>query len=161
MEAIIGILTISDTRDSTTDSSGPEAEKALRAFGFTRFRLGICKDEVSQIRAALLAMSKDCNAVFTTGGTGFSARDVTPEATLGVLDRRADGLPELMRLKGLEHTPFSHLSRGVAGAIGATLVVNLPGSPKAARQGIEAIGHLVEPILSNLGGEGCPAGDLV
>ncbi len=147
MDTLIGILTVSDTRTDATDESGPEAERALRALGYSNFERKICEDDQRHIHLALRGMADRCAAVFTTGGTGFSKRDVTPEATLMLLDRRADNLSELMRLKGLEHTPKSYLSRGVAGMIGETLVVNLPGSPKGARQGIEAIGHLIPLIL--------------
>jgi molybdenum cofactor synthesis domain-containing protein len=114
------------------------------------------RDEIDEIRGAILDLCGSCAAVFTTGGTGFSPRDVTPEATLPLIERRADSLAELMRLRGLEHTPFSHLSRGICGVHGSTLVVNLPGSPKGAAQGIEALAPLLPAILSALGGEGCP-----
>lgn len=154
--AKIGIVTVSDTRTSETDMSGPEVEAALRVLGFADFEYRYSPDEVESIREAILALSDVCVAVFTTGGTGFSPRDVTPEATSSVLDRRADNLSELMRLRGLDHTPYSHLSRGVCGVVGSALVINLPGSPQGARQGVEAIRHLLDPILKSLGGEGCP-----
>ena len=130
--------------------------EALRTLGYSMFSTDIVPDEVEPIRASILRMIPLCDAVFTTGGTGFSPRDITPEATLPLLDRLADNLSELIRFKGLEKTPLSHLSRGVAGINGSTLVVNLPGSPKGAREGIEAIASLLEPILSALGGVGCP-----
>jgi len=154
----IGIVTISDTRSFDDDLSGPGVVEALRALGYTDFTTVIVADDESQIKHAIRIMCEECAAIFTTGGTGFSQRDVTPEATAAILDRRADNLSELIRLKGLEHTPYSHMSRGVSGVIGTTLVVNLPGSPKGARQGVEAIGLLLEPILSNLRGDGCPVG---
>lgn len=154
----IGIVTISDTRSFDDDLSGPAVAEALRALGYEEFTTMIVADDEAQIKHAIRLMCEECAAIFTTGGTGFSQRDVTPEATAALLDRRADNLSELIRLKGLEHTPFSHMSRGVSGVIGTTLVVNLPGSPKGARQGVEAIGLLLEPILSNLRGDGCPVG---
>ncbi len=154
----IGVVTVSDTRSFDDDLSGPAVVLALQGLGFDDFHTQIVADDEAQIKHALRHMCDDCAAIFTTGGTGFSAGDVTPEATAAILDRRADNLSELIRAKGLEHTPFSYLSRGVSGMIGTTLVVNLPGSPKGARQGIEAIGHLLEPILSNLRGDGCPVG---
>ena len=144
------MLTVSDTRNEATDKSGPEAEAALRALGFQSIERKLCRDEITEIQASLKDLATRCKAVFTTGGTGFSPRDVTPEATLPLLDRRADNLSELMRLKGLEHTPFSYLSRGVAGVMETTLIVNLPGSPAGARQGIEAIGQLLPLILEGL-----------
>jgi len=141
------VITVSDTRSPETDVSGPAAVAALRAIGYEEFETRLVRDEIPEIQEAIRELCQSCAAVFTTGGTGFSPRDVTPEATAPLVDRRADNLCELMRLRGLEHTPFSHLSRGIAGIRGSVLVVNLPGSPKGARQGIEAIGHLIGPIL--------------
>lgn len=154
----IGVITISDTRSFDDDLSGPAVVEALRGLGFSDFETIIVTDDATQIKHAIRQLTLSCAAVFTTGGTGFSPRDITPEATASLLDRRADNLSELIRLKGLDHTPFSHLSRGVAGVVDSSLVVNLPGSPHGARQGVEAIGHLIEPIVSNLRGEGCPIG---
>lgn len=113
------------------------------------------RDEVVEIQSAILSLASICQLVFTTGGTGFSPRDVTPEATAPLLERRADNLVELMRYRGLKHTPLSHLSRGVAGVVRGTLVVNLPGSPKGAREGIEALAPLLKPILESMFGDGC------
>lgn len=158
MAARIGILTISDTRTVDSDLSGPAVMEALQALGFAEFESALCADELSEIQAAIQRLARRDQAVFTTGGTGFAPRDVTPEATAPLLQRRADNLSELIRLAGREKTPYSHLSRGVAGMIGQTLVVNLPGSPKGAREGIEAIGHLLGPIFSSLAGDGCPVG---
>ncbi len=156
MAARIGILTVSDTRTLDDDLSGPAVEGALRASGFSDFERRIVRDEVAEIQEAILSLAEACQAVFTTGGTGFTPRDVTPEATAEILTRQADCIAELIRLKGLEHTLFSYLSRGVAGIVGSTLVVNLPGSPAGARQGVIAVTHLINPILSALGGDGCP-----
>ncbi len=146
----IGVVTISDTRSWEDDRSGPAAVEALRALGYGHFELRLVRDEVEEIQAAILDLCSLSHAIFTTGGTGFSPRDVTPEATAPLLDRRADSLSELMRLRGLEQTPLSHLSRGVAGVRGHTLIVNLPGSPAGARQGIEALAPLIGPILEAL-----------
>jgi len=156
--ARIGVITVSDTRDASSDFSGPAVVEALSTLGYREVETRLVRDEIPEIQAAIRAMAGECRAVFTTGGTGFTPRDVTPEATTPLIDRWAHSLVELMRLRGLEQTPFSHLSRGIAGIHGSTLVVNLPGSPKGARQGIEAIGHLLPPILSALEGEGCPVG---
>lgn len=158
MEARIGILTVSDTRSSgeNEDLSGPAVAKALAEAGFFNFSAAIVADEIGAIQSAIKDLATDCAAVLTTGGTGFAERDVTPEATAAMLDRRADNVSELIRLKGAEKTPLSYLSRGVAGVYGQTLVVNLPGSPKGATEAVQAIAPLLEHILLALSGEGCP-----
>lgn len=159
MAARIGIITVSDTRSARDDQSGPMARQTLAEFGFQDFESRIVPDEVEQIQAAILDLCETCHGVFTTGGTGFAPRDVTPEATAPLLEKRADSLCELMRLRGMGQTQFSHLSRGIAGVCRGALVVNLPGSPKAVLQGIRAIGHLIEPILLNLHEGHCPANE--
>ena len=157
MEENIGVLTVSDSRTLETDASGPAVIDALKQLGFEHFVRDIVPDDIDLIQRALTAMALDCRAIFTTGGTGFSPRDLTPEATAPLLTRWANNLVELMRLRGLEDTPYSHLSRGIAGMIGQTLVVNLPGSPKGAREGIEALAPLLPSILGSLQGESCSA----
>jgi len=159
LAARIGIITVSDSRSALDDQSGPIARKTLAELGFNDFESRLVPDEIDQIQAAILDLCATCHAVFTTGGTGFSPRDVTPEATAPLLEKRADSLCELMRLRGASQTEFSHLSRGIAGVCHGALVVNLPGSPKAVLQGIRAIGHLIEPILVNLFEGHCPANE--
>lgn len=111
------------------------------------------RDEIEDITAAILDMAGRCDAVITIGGTGFGPRDVTPEATASLLERRADNLSELIRIKGLEKTPLAHLSRGICGSLGHTLIVNLPGSPAAAREGIEALAEVLPHALRMLRGD--------
>jgi molybdenum cofactor synthesis domain-containing protein len=160
MEALISVITVSDSRSSgeSQDLSGPIAVETLREFGYTLFQVEIVPDEIEPIQSAIRKAATNCRAIFTTGGTGFSPRDVTPEATREMLDKFAPGISELMRLRGLDGTQFSHLSRGVSGVVGDCLVVNLPGSPKAVREGIRAIGHLLPPILESLTGGKCSGG---
>lgn len=152
---------MSDSRSKgeNPDLSGPAAAETLQLYGFSSFYFMTVPDEVQCISNALLELCCRCEAIFTTGGTGFTPRDVTPEATSAVLDKRADNLSELLRAEGLKHTPYSYLSRGIAGMRGKTLIVNLPGSPSAVRQGIDALAPLLPAILSALQGEGCTAHD--
>ncbi len=163
MAEIVGklatVITVSDRRslDPSGDLSGPVVKAALEHLGLKVAPVLIVPDEKPQIQRAILHAAEASDLVVTTGGTGFSPRDVTPEATAPLLEKRADGLCELMRLRGLEHTEFAHLSRAVAGIRGSALIVNLPGSPKAAAQCLEAIAHLIGPILDALGGEECRA----
>jgi molybdenum cofactor synthesis domain-containing protein len=156
MNKKIGILVVSDSRSLGTDSSGPRVVERLFELGFYQHERKICKDEVAEIKSSLLELCHSCAIIFTVGGTGFAPRDVTPEATLLLIERRADSLSELIRAKGLEKTPYSHLSRGIAGIRGQTLIVNLPGSPDGAADGVAAIGHLLPAIQSALAGDACP-----
>lgn len=138
----VGILTVSDkgARGEREDRSGPAIRKMIEAAGGEIVRTKIVPDEPEEIRSALLAWSDEgLDLVLTTGGTGFSPRDQTPEATKSVLEREAPGLPEAMRRAGAEKTPMAMLSRGAAGIRKATVIVNLPGSEKAVRESLGAI----------------------
>ena len=150
------VLTISDKgfRGERTDTSGPALRALLEEAGWEVVHSALLPDEQEQIQAALI----DCadrlrvNLVLTTGGTGFSPRDVTPEATLAVVEREARGIPEAMRAESLRITPRGCLSRSAAGIRGRTLIVNLPGSEKAARENLlavrDAVGHGIDMLLS-------------
>lgn len=138
----VGILTVSDkgARGEREDRSGPAIREMIEAAGGEVVRTKIVPDEPDEIRAALLAWSNEgLDLVLTTGGTGFSPRDRTPEATKSVIERETPGLPEAMRRAGAEKTPTAMLSRAAAGIRGGTLIVNLPGSEKAARESLAAI----------------------
>jgi len=153
----IGIITISNTRTIESDRSGPAVVHELKILGFTNFETALVKDDVPMIQSELLRMSEICAAIFTSGGTGFSPPDVTPEATLQVIERQANSISEFMRSEGLKHSSYSHLSRGICGIRGKCLIVNLPGSPKASTESLVSIAHLLEPIISQLQGEPCSA----
>jgi molybdenum cofactor synthesis domain-containing protein len=138
----VGILTVSDkgARGEREDRSGPAIREMIEAAGGEVVRTKIVPDERDEIRAALLDWSDEgLDLVLTTGGTGFSLRDWTPEATKSVLERETPGLPEAMRRAGAEKTPTAMLSRAAAGIRGSTLIVNLPGSEKAVRESLAAI----------------------
>jgi molybdenum cofactor synthesis domain-containing protein len=154
------VLTVSDkgSRGEREDESGAALEELLVAMGAAVVERAIVPDEREQIAAALrrLADETEANLVLTTGGTGFTARDVTPEATLDVLDRPAPGFAEAMRAGSLVTTPHAMLSRAVSGLRGRTLIVNMPGSPRACREQFAmiaaALPHAIEKLL-DLGGD--------
>ncbi len=139
------VVTVSDRVHAGIyeDRSGPAAEEALRSLGFEIAGAVVVPDEAALITAALLEWSQRAELIVTTGGTGCAPRDVTPEATLRVVERPVPGIAEKMRLAGSEHEPRSWLSRGVAGLRGGCLIVNLPGSPKGVRESVEAVGLLL------------------
>ena len=135
------VLTVSDgvSAGVREDTSGDVLEELLRDEGFEVER-SIVTDDADVISDAIRRLSETGAAlVLTTGGTGFAPRDVTPEATRGVVDREAPGIAEAIRADALARTPHALLSRGVAGLRGATLVVNLPGSPGGCRDGFEVL----------------------
>jgi molybdenum cofactor synthesis domain-containing protein len=149
-----GILTISDkgSRGEREDLSGLEIRKLLDTLPAEVLHYEIIPDEADIIadRLVHLTDSMRLDLILTTGGTGVSPRDVTPEATLQVIEKQIPGLAELMRLKSLEITPHAALSRAVAGIRGSSLIVNLPGSPKSVRENLSVIlptfRHAVEKI---------------
>ncbi len=138
-----GILTLSDrsSRGERADASGPALADLIQAEGWSVAKREILPDELSAIRALLTAWadSGDLDVILTTGGTGFSPRDVTPEATRAVIEREAPGLAEAMRAASLKITPHAMLSRVVAGIRKKTLIINLPGSPKGAVENLQVV----------------------
>jgi molybdopterin adenylyltransferase len=148
----VAVLTVSDrsARSEREDEGGPLIEKLITEAGAEVVARAIVPDERTEIERALIdwADAGTADVILTTGGTGLGPRDVTPEATRAVLDREAPGIAEAMRGAGLAVTPFAALSRQVAGTRARTLIVNLPGKPKAIEEGLDAIigvlSHAVE-----------------
>lgn len=147
------VITISDgvaagVRD---DLSGPVLEDLLRGLGFAVSR-AVVADDRAAIHAALRDAAASAPLVVTTGGTGLTPRDVTPQVTAELLDYEVPGLAEAMRAAGRVKTPMADLSRGLVGVLGRSLVVNVPGSPKAARESIDAIAPTFAHALETLAG---------
>jgi molybdenum cofactor synthesis domain-containing protein len=149
MDIQFGVITVSDrsSRGERLDTSGPLLVETISSRGWTVARTAIIPDELDEIKNTLSswADSKRLDVILTTGGTGFAPRDVTPEATLAVVDRLVPGIPEAMRWESLKITPHAMLSRMAAGIRKRTLIVNLPGSPKAALENFE----VVRPVLEH------------
>ena len=149
------VLTVSDSvcKGTREDASGPAVRSHLEASGWDVVSAAV-PDEIEQIAGKLREWSSSgqIEAIFTTGGTGVAARDVTPEATRSVIHREIPGIAEWIRHEGMQKTPLSVLSRGIAGTVGNCVIINLPGSPKGARQSLESILHLVPHIIDLLRG---------
>ena len=152
-----GILTVSarSARGERADSSGPALANRIRAEGWLLVKEALLPDEVSAIREILAswADSGEIDVILTTGGTGFSPRDVTPEATLAIIDREAPGLAEAMRAASLRVTPHAMLSRIVTGIRKKTLIVNLPGSPKGAVENLQVVVPVLPHAIQLLQGD--------
>jgi len=143
----LGLLTCSSTRTLADDGSGDALERGIAAAGGAVARRALLPDDRGRIADLLRqwADAGDCDVILTTGGTGLGPYDVTPEATADAAERDVPGLAELLRLRGLEQTPFSALSRGRAALRGHTLICNLPGSPRGAAEGLAVL----QPVLGH------------
>lgn len=157
-ELRIGIITCSDTRSTgeAQDTAGPALREAAQEHGWTVVAYRIVADERGPIAEAIIAMadSDGADVVLTTGGTGFSSRDVTPEATMIACDREAPGIAEAIRSQSMAVTRRAMLSRGAAGLRGSTLVVNFPGSRKGALESFSFIADQLEHAVAMMAGEG-------
>ena len=156
-----GILTLSDRSASgeRADESGPALAEQILAQNWLVTKQAILPDNESAIRAILIewADGGEVDVILTTGGTGFTPRDITPEATRAVIERDAPGLAETMRAESLKKTPHAMLSRAIAGIRKRTLIVNLPGSPKGALENLQTIlpvlPHAVQLLTDDPGSE--------
>ncbi len=150
------VITASDkgAAGEREDKSGPLIAEILKPWGDVK-EIRVLPDEPDQLAASLieLADSRGMDAIFTTGGTGLSPRDITPEATLKVVDRLVPGIPEALRRESAKVTPKAMLSRGVAGLRGQTLIINLPGSPKAVQECFQVLSPVLDHALEVLTGQ--------
>jgi molybdenum cofactor synthesis domain-containing protein len=148
------VLTVSDSaaRKVRADTSGPAVAAALKEKRFEVVASEIVADEQPDIEQAIARLASQADLVVTTGGTGVAERDVTPEATRAVCDRLVEGVAERMRAEGARSTPLAALSRGVCGIRGKSLVLNLPGNPRAAIESLAAVVDLLPHALELLRG---------
>jgi molybdenum cofactor synthesis domain-containing protein len=130
----------------------------LKEKGFEILRTEVLPDEAALIKEKLIECASEADLVVTAGGTGLSPRDVTPEATLAVIEREVPGIAEAMRAAGLHNTPRAMLTRGVAGTRGGALIINLPGSEKAVRECLGAVIEVIPHALEKLKGSGSDCG---
>ena len=153
----VGIITVSDrsSRGEREDLSGPEIRAWALSKEYAVKKETVVPDEIEDIQKALRDFSDEgIQMIFTTGGTGFAPRDVTPEATLGIIEKEAPGFAEAMRQRSLEITPHAMLSRARSGIRKKSLIINLPGSPKAVRENLgfieKALPHAVELLKGDV-----------
>ncbi len=152
-----GVLTLSDKGSAglRRDLSGPIIQEILTNLGISVEITEIIPDDQGLIKDCLIAWCDEhhLDLIITTGGTGLSLRDVTPDATLTVIDKRVPGMEEVMRMESLKKTPHAMISRAVVGVRKHTLIINIPGSPKAARECLESIAPALPHALDKLGGD--------
>ncbi len=152
-----GVLTISDrsSQGLREDKSGPELASMLQRHGIEVAWTEVVPDEVSDIRRILIQWADEQGAdlILTTGGTGLSPRDVTPEATTSVVDRQVPGMAEAMRAASMAKTPHAMISRAVVGVRGKTLIINLPGSPRGAVENLEAVLPALRHAIDKIQGD--------
>ncbi|GAU76778.1 molybdenum cofactor biosynthesis protein B [Fusibacter sp. 3D3] len=147
----VGIITASDkgSKGEREDLSGKVISDSVTEAGYQVLKYIVVPDEKSELAKAMVHMADELgvNLILTTGGTGFSKRDVTPEATLSVIEREAPGIAEAIRYNSLKITPKGMLSRGVSGIRGNTLIINMPGSPKAVK---ETLDYILSPVFHGI-----------
>lgn len=148
-------VTVSDSRTMENDTSGDALVELLQETGAEIVERKIVTDDLENLTKALFELTarEDVNLICTTGGTGFSARDNTPEATLAVIEKEARGLSEAMRMETMKKTPLAILSRGVCGIKNQTLIINLPGSPKGVRECFDIIKPVLQHAINLICGE--------
>jgi len=150
----VAILTLSDraSQGLRKDESGEIIKEMIKDLNAELIEYEVLPDERDLIKERLIALSKEADLILTTGGTGVSPRDVTPDATREVIDYEIPGMAEAMRQEGMRHTPFAMISRAVAGVRGRTLIVNLPGSPGGVRDCLSVIRDVIPHAIEKIKG---------
>jgi len=153
----VAVLTVSDRSSEgiRPDAAGPALAEKVRGLSWLVVETAVCPDEEARIGERLIqwADGDAVDLILTTGGTGLAPRDVTPEATQAVVTRLVPGIPEAMRAHSLKKTPHAVISRGIAGVRGRSLIINLPGSPKAAVENLEAVASALDHAVSKIQGD--------
>jgi molybdopterin adenylyltransferase len=149
------VLTLSDkgSRGEREDTGGPLIAEMVKQIGVSVEHYEVIPDDRALIKEKLIGYSKSVDLIITTGGTGLAPRDVTPDVTLEVIDREIPGIAEAMRAAGLAKTKRAMLSRAVAGVRGQALIINLPGSPKAIKEGLEAVLEVIPHAIEKIKGD--------
>jgi molybdopterin adenylyltransferase len=149
------VVTVSDScaRGQRQDASGPAVAQLLEKLNFSVAAREVVPDDEIRIQNLLVRLARQVRLIVTTGGTGIAPRDVTPDATARVCDRRLDGIAEKMRSEGMKKTPYAALSRGICGVRGQALILNLPGSPNGAVESLEAVAGLLPHAIELLSGQ--------
>lgn len=159
LKAYVIVVSTKGFAGQRVDESGPALREGLTAAGIPVINDALVPDNIERIAGAILvAIQAGANVVLTCGGTGLAPDDVTPEATRRVIEREVPGIAEALRDRSLRATPHGMLSRGVAGAIGNALVVNFPGSPRAARESLETLLPVLPHAVQLLSGESAESG---
>ena len=156
LQITAAVITLSDkgSKGERADESGPLISKLLAGAGAGVLHYEMIPDEMELLKERLIRYSSMVDLIITTGGTGLSARDITPEATAAVVERQLPGLAEAIRAHGMQKTKRAMLSRGIAGTRGDCLIINLPGSPKAVREGLESVIDVIPHAISKIKGPG-------
>jgi len=151
----VAVLTFSDkgSKGERADASGPLIQALLKSIAAEIKYTDVIPDEEDLIKQKLIQYSSEVDLILTTGGTGLSPRDVTPEATLEIIERQVPGIAEAMRIEGLKKTRRAMLSRAVAGVRGKALIINLPGSPKAVQENLEVILDVIPHAIEKIKGD--------
>lgn len=150
----VAVLTLSDkgSKGRRKDESGPLIEKIIKKIDGKVVSYEILPDEKNLIKKKLLSLCNKVDLILTTGGTGVSPRDVTPEATREVITREIPGIAEAMRYEGLKKTPYAMISRAVAGTRGKTLIINFPGSPRGVKENLQVILSVIPHAIEKIKG---------